>query len=156
MQELTVEGFQLSPQQRRLWSLTRDQHSDSPYTAECVVRIHGPADEAVLASVIEGLRARHEILRTTFYTPEGMSAPLQVIANASTPLAAHISLEAIAPHEHRLTIHMPAILCDARGLANLVADIANTYYACVRATVVEAEPLQYVDASTWLNETLDS
>jgi amino acid adenylation domain-containing protein len=80
MQDVKIEGFQLSPQQRHLWKLTQEQVDDSPYLAQCVVRIRGLADLTVLRAVLEALPARHEIMRTMFYAPEEVSTPFQVIA----------------------------------------------------------------------------
>ena len=87
MHDANIEGFQLSPQQRRLWTLTQEQGGESPYWARCVVRIHGPVDLAALMAVLKNLSGRHEIMRTTFYTPEEVSTPFQVIAPMETATA---------------------------------------------------------------------
>ena len=73
-----VEGFALSPQQRRLWSL-QDPSDSWPYTTRATVRISGRLDRAALRSALERVVARHEILRTTFFATESMSVPVQVI-----------------------------------------------------------------------------
>src|SRR5437773_9166781 len=88
MQDVNIEGFQLSPQQRHLWKLVQEQDGDSPYLARCVVRIRGLVDLAALRMVLEELPARHEIMRTTFYASEEMSMPLQVITAAAAATAA--------------------------------------------------------------------
>ena len=85
-----MEGFPLSPQQRHLWTLVRDQIGDSPYWSQVVVRINGPLDRAVLRSILDGLPARYEILRTTFFASEELSMPLQVIPPAADRAGAHV------------------------------------------------------------------
>src|SRR5689334_14353177 len=127
MQNVGIEGFQLSPQQRRLWKLTREPGGESAYAARAVVHIRGAVDTAVLSSVLDALAARHEILRTTFEAPPELTAPLQVIGPPDTPARARIAVETSGSDDHRLTIEVPALLCDARGLNNLVADIAAAY-----------------------------
>jgi hypothetical protein len=54
MHDLNVEGFPLSPQQRHLWTLVRDQIGDSPYWSQAVVRIRGPLDRALLLAAPTG------------------------------------------------------------------------------------------------------
>src|SRR5262245_44074220 len=80
MQDVNVEGFQLSPQQRHVWKLTRDHDGGSPYGAQCVVRIRGPVNLPSLWAVLDALTGRHEIMRTRFFAREEVSTPFQVIA----------------------------------------------------------------------------
>jgi hypothetical protein len=40
MQELSIEGFRLSPQQKRLWLLQQAGYSQ-PYRVQCAVLIEG-------------------------------------------------------------------------------------------------------------------
>ncbi|HXM48067.1 MAG TPA: condensation domain-containing protein, partial [Pyrinomonadaceae bacterium] len=71
-----VEGFQLSPQQKRVWPL---QRGASHYRVECEVLIAGLLKRNVLAAALREVICRHEILRTAFQGLEGMEIPLQVI-----------------------------------------------------------------------------
>src|SRR5262249_42630844 len=80
MQTKTVEGFQLSPQQERLW-LLRQSGAGMPSRAICAVGVEGPLDLQTLDRAVEMTINRHEILRTTFQRLEGMMAPLQVVAD---------------------------------------------------------------------------
>jgi amino acid adenylation domain-containing protein len=83
----SIAGFQLSPQQKRLWKLQQFeaqqsglQHSNSnchPYQACCSVLIQGNLELKRLESVIRCVTARHEILRTTFQILSEMEIPLQ-------------------------------------------------------------------------------
>ena len=69
-----VEGFRLSPQQKRIWLL---QESEQPYCVSCSVLIEGRLDREALNSAINEVMERHEILRTTYKRLSGMSVPLQ-------------------------------------------------------------------------------
>src|SRR6185369_6160126 len=81
MQEQSLEGYRLSPQQRHLWLLQQEDYS-AAYSTVCLVRVRGRLQlggwERAVASVIE----RQEILRTKFRLLPGMTTPLQVIGEA--------------------------------------------------------------------------
>jgi amino acid adenylation domain-containing protein/non-ribosomal peptide synthase protein (TIGR01720 family)/FkbM family methyltransferase len=73
-----VEGYRLSPQQKRVW-LSQQADPDFPYASQCAIMIAGDLRPAVLNAAITKLVQRHEILRTTFQCLPGMTIPLQVI-----------------------------------------------------------------------------
>src|SRR5262245_61471962 len=129
MTDVNVEGFPLSPQQRHLWTLTREPGGESPYWSRCTVHIRGPLDVAALGAVIDGLAGRYEILRTSFHTSEEMAAPLQVIGPATGADAAdpgsrsQLELASVSPQEHRLVIGVSALRADRAALQHLVADL---------------------------------
>jgi amino acid adenylation domain-containing protein len=76
-----VTGFRLSSQQRRLWTL----HKDEPaYRAQCAILLEGALEPAVLKEALQRVVMRHEILRTTFRRLAGMRMPVQVVADAGT------------------------------------------------------------------------
>jgi amino acid adenylation domain-containing protein/non-ribosomal peptide synthase protein (TIGR01720 family)/FkbM family methyltransferase len=75
-----TEGFRLSPSQERLWSL-QPAEGETPYCAHCSILLDGPLDAPALRSAIASAIDRHEILRTSFQSLEGMSLPVQVIAD---------------------------------------------------------------------------
>ncbi|HVT16315.1 MAG TPA: amino acid adenylation domain-containing protein [Thermoanaerobaculia bacterium] len=75
-----VTGFALSPQQQRLWLLGEAAGQGAPYAACGAFLVTGPLDGSRLRAAVERVAARHEILRTTFERPPGMSLPLQRIA----------------------------------------------------------------------------
>lgn len=77
----TIEGFRLSPTQERLWSL-QPAESETPYCAHCSILLEGPLDVPALRSSIASVIDRHEILRTSFQSLEGMNLPVQVIADS--------------------------------------------------------------------------
>ena len=75
LMEPTVEGFQLSPQQARLWELALADD-----TARCEVVVEGELDTTALRSAVGWVVARHEILRTSLHRVAALAVPLQVIA----------------------------------------------------------------------------
>ncbi|GAB4190120.1 MAG: hypothetical protein Fur006_31930 [Coleofasciculaceae cyanobacterium] len=82
MQDASIEGFRLSPQQKRLWQL-QEAGNHQPYRAHCAVLIEGNLKPEILKAALQDVINRHEILRTTFRVLEGMNIPLQVIGDRS-------------------------------------------------------------------------
>ena len=77
MSQETVQGYRLSPQQKRLWYL---QHTHGgAFWSRCAVKIAGRIDLERLESAIYRVVKEHEILRTTFTVLPGMTVPVQVI-----------------------------------------------------------------------------
>jgi len=79
MQPDLNEGFRLSPQQKRLWLL---QSENVTSRVQCAVLIEGDLDDSLLQACLEQAVRRHEILRTTFLCPPGLTLPLQIIRPA--------------------------------------------------------------------------
>jgi amino acid adenylation domain-containing protein/FkbM family methyltransferase len=71
-----VEGFRLSPLQRRLW---KEQSTGKVLSARCMITVSGPVDRALLERALGTVLARHEILRTVFRQVPGMGMPVQVV-----------------------------------------------------------------------------
>jgi amino acid adenylation domain-containing protein/non-ribosomal peptide synthase protein (TIGR01720 family) len=71
-----IEGYRLSPQQRRLWLLRQSVRS-----AQCAVRIDGELKVEALQQAIRQVVFQQESLRTTFKLLPGMTIPVQVISN---------------------------------------------------------------------------
>ena len=78
-----IEGFRLSPQQKRLWVLQQAE-GFRPRRASCAVTIRGALDAGKLERAIRTVIAGHEILRTSFPLLPGMSVPVQVIGEDVT------------------------------------------------------------------------
>ncbi|MBW4609138.1 MAG: amino acid adenylation domain-containing protein [Hassallia sp. WJT32-NPBG1] len=76
-----IQGFQLSPQQKRLWLL---QKNSSAYRAICAIVIEGSLQIDILKIALEKLVNKYEILRTSFYKPRGIKIPIQVVQNNPT------------------------------------------------------------------------
>ncbi|HEY9706695.1 MAG TPA: condensation domain-containing protein, partial [Oculatellaceae cyanobacterium] len=82
MQDESIDGFRLSPQQKRLWQL-QAAGNNQPYRAHCAVLIEGNLNLEILKLALQDVINRHEILRTTFRVLEGMNLPLQAIGNCN-------------------------------------------------------------------------
>ena len=111
MQKQSIEGFQLSPQQKRVWSLC-GRDCATVYRSQCVVRIEGCLHRRILHEAIEKVVQGHEILRTSFHSLPDMDVPLQVI-NA-TPAAMLIEVDLTNLDPERQVNELEALLADAR------------------------------------------
>src|ERR1051325_6347912 len=94
MSQELIEGYRLSPQQRRLWALRQSDRS-----AHCAVRIDGKLNVDSLQEAIREVVSQQESLRTTFKLLPGMTIPVQVIMDQSdidfsTQDLSHLSVEA--------------------------------------------------------------
>ncbi|MEL6326074.1 MAG: amino acid adenylation domain-containing protein, partial [Cyanobacteria bacterium J06626_23] len=78
MESIAIEGYRLSPQQRRLWSL-RQVDPTQPEWVYGVFLLEGAVKLSALEAALNELLQRHEILRTTFQCLPGMTVPLQVV-----------------------------------------------------------------------------
>ncbi|MEP6743436.1 MAG: amino acid adenylation domain-containing protein [bacterium] len=86
-QQEIIEGYRLSPQQKRLWL---QQGSGSLPYCWCAVQIDGELDPSLLTRALNYVVSRYEILRTTFQLLPGMTIPVQVIADeAAISVARH-------------------------------------------------------------------
>ena len=101
MQNETIAGFWLSPQQRHLWRLQAAETSQ-PFRAIGIVAVRGPLEPEVLSMALRMLVDRHEILRTTFRCLSGTNVPAQVIAEAGG-----FVLDRIAPEERDRAVEDP-------------------------------------------------
>jgi len=75
---VVAEGFQLSPQQARIWLLQR-ANDNQAYKAQSAVLIEEEIDPEILKATIAEIVNRHEILRTNFHLLPETALPLQVI-----------------------------------------------------------------------------
>jgi amino acid adenylation domain-containing protein len=74
----TIAGFRLSPQQERIWSLQRGADA-ACYRVAGMLQIDGKVDADKLRAALCQVVERHEILRTVFRRQPGMKTPFQVI-----------------------------------------------------------------------------
>jgi amino acid adenylation domain-containing protein len=93
-----IEGFQLSPQQRRLWRLNATDNC-GPYLALCGVVAEGELDRAALKAAIEEAAKCHEILRTGFCRLDSLDLPLQVIGDRARLSISDIDLTGLSPRQ---------------------------------------------------------
>ena len=174
MDHTTLEGYRLSPQQKRLWQL---QQAGSPYLAQCLIRIDGPANAEVLRRKVLQVVMRHDILRTSFESLPGMGLPLQVVGDAeaalcwsetelrfdadetlsrlmqdeallysSTGVVLRASLVKGAERQY-LCLTLPALCADRRTLYNVFSEIVSDRPA--------EETVQYVQFSEWQHQMLE-
>lgn len=175
-----VQGFRLSPQQRRTWSLWR---GDGPaYGVHCAVSLEGMLDEDLLTRALQRVIDRHEILRTEFRSLPGMHFPVQVIGEAGSPRwsvregngdrdedllrnaartagdgsAVRAQLVRFGADRHVLTLSLSPLCADAVSVDNLVRDLAWSYAEVAGQQRDQDEPaVQYVQFSEWQNTLLE-
>jgi amino acid adenylation domain-containing protein len=81
---MPIEGYPLSPQQKRIWLLQQGD-PNSPYRVHCNVLIEGNLDLHILKAALAEVWHRHEILRTAFRCPPGSDTPVQIILDEPPP-----------------------------------------------------------------------
>jgi amino acid adenylation domain-containing protein/non-ribosomal peptide synthase protein (TIGR01720 family) len=143
MSDQVLEGFYLSPRQRRLWPL----QGAPALRARAVIAVEGPLDQDRLRAAVARVAGRHEILRSTFRILPGMALPLQVVGEEPV-LAWEVAAE--GPERHRLTLELPALCADAVSLDLLAGEIARAYLGIEEAAV--EEPLPYSQFAAWQNQ----
>jgi hypothetical protein len=171
MQAKTIEGYQLSPQQKRIWQLQGNQ----TFCAQVAVKLKGLLNLEKLKTVIANLSRNHEILRTTFQQPVGMKFPLQIINHEETFFWQFISLEdsnfieeiwnhpplekplnatliQLQPEKYLLVLSLPS-LCANYATLNLLIRAIRDEYAGETASNSD-EIVQYLQVSEWQNELL--
>src|SRR5262245_12670126 len=150
-ENITVEGYRFSPQQRRLWSSQSDLGTTS---ARCTVAIDGPLEAPRLTTALQRLLERHSILRTSFCSVTGVPVPLQVVAADITleqaPLKSQVQTCSAGHHVLQLTLRN--LCADTRSLQNLVVELAHLY--AMNDGIAEPA-LSYVQFSEWQNELLE-
>ncbi|WP_371495233.1 amino acid adenylation domain-containing protein [Kitasatospora sp. NBC_00374] len=87
----------LSFGQRQMWFLNRLDPDAVEYLVPQLLRLHGPLDTAALAAAVDGLTARHEILRTR-YTLDG-EEPVQIVDPARAGTLTTVDLTALPAAE---------------------------------------------------------
>lgn len=76
MQTSTLQGFRLSPQQKRIWQL---QQADDVYRVQATVRVTGQLQPEILQQALRQVCDRHELLQTVFRRLPGLTVPVQVV-----------------------------------------------------------------------------
>jgi amino acid adenylation domain-containing protein len=94
--EMMVQGFRLSPQQKRLWSLWQDSNA---YTAQCAILLEGELNSDALKDALGNIVHRHQILRTTYQRTAGLKIPIQVIADGNRILWREVDLTSLSLQE---------------------------------------------------------
>lgn len=176
-----IEGYHLSPIQRRLWMLAGDECTNV-YRVHATVAVRGSLNRDVLQKSFQMAVQHNEILRTELCVLPGMALPVQVIDDdgrfseiqelktgesgldkvfsaaaaegaSSDHSALEVKLASVDARSHLLTISSPAIGMDLKSLELLVQEVAGLYQCLEAGTnVAYSDVFQYVDVSQWLNE----
>jgi hypothetical protein len=140
-----LEGYRISPQQRRLWR-QQERATGEAFRAVCVLRVHGELDGERLYRAAQRVSARHEILRTRLGRLPGMELPLQCVESES-------ACEWLSCDGERVRIELSSLHGDARSLELLVEELARAYAGGEEAGW---EAVQYVEAAEWQSELLEA
>jgi amino acid adenylation domain-containing protein len=176
MPDGTIQGFSLSPQQRRAWRASRGAPA-ATWRASLVLRVRGPFPAESVLLALERALARHEILRTSFQCLPGTSVPVQVVDAERTPLGATVApkvgVEALLAAAERapqdlergptLTVQVCADGTDGQLVAlsqsALCADpvaLWNLALELVGDPAAPVEPMQYADLAQWQHDLFES
>ncbi len=178
----TTQGFQLAPQQQRLWALL---HPGAAFHAQCAVLLQGELRGEHLRAALQTVVARHQALRTTFQPLPGTDVPVQVVAEHAAPAWREVDLRALGPQEQQQVIEqlfdadwrdpfdlaqgplcrvaLLALAADRHllliGMPALCADaatLANLLRELSQAYAGElpGDTLQYLQFAEWQNELL--
>ncbi|HSF40227.1 MAG TPA: amino acid adenylation domain-containing protein, partial [Thermoanaerobaculia bacterium] len=112
MTEPLEQGFLLSPQQLRAWRLQKD--GAALCSVLCALRMEGDLDRRALRRALAATVARHEILRTAFRHPAGLSMPLQVILEPGPVSLTEVDLRELS-RQHQ-SASTTALLSELGGL----------------------------------------
>ncbi|MBH8554250.1 amino acid adenylation domain-containing protein [Nostocaceae cyanobacterium CENA357] len=184
MTAATIEGFQLSPQQKYLWNLQRSQ--PQTYRIQVNVKITGNLDIDVLKAALQNIIQDYELFRTNFKCLPEMDIPMQVIQSESSILwlpEHDLSSQTFAEQQNTIKaiftelLRIPFDFAQSNflyasliklstqkyililGLPAILADtttIRNLLAEISRyyTGCIAQEPLQYADIATWQNELL--
>jgi amino acid adenylation domain-containing protein len=179
-----VEGYRLSPQQRRLWA--RELESSAGGAAQCAMGIAGTVEPSGLRAAARRLVERHEALRTHFRRSPGMKLPLQVVGEAAEvswrevdlrpagPAALESSWEELRAEEASLPFDLERgallraalvrladesfrLLLTAPALVIDAASLRNLFEDLCRlygGLALDEEPVQHLQFSEWHNDVL--
>ncbi|MFJ2766003.1 amino acid adenylation domain-containing protein [Streptomyces prasinus] len=161
-----------TPSQLRLWTHQQVHPGSTAYTICDAVRLTGPLDADTLRAAAADVARRHEALRTTFHTEDGvpvtrthrdLAPELTVHRAAATglgPLAERVlarpfdlaagpmlrlDLLAEAGDSHVLVISMHHIIGDGWSMSLLVREITTAYLRLAGRPAPEPRPLR----TTW-------
>jgi amino acid adenylation domain-containing protein/non-ribosomal peptide synthase protein (TIGR01720 family) len=182
MSQEMIQGYGLSPEQRRLWSLGLADRC-----SVCAVRVEGELELEALRTAIRNVVSQHEVLRTTFKLLPAMTIPVQVISDVpeftffehdfSELNVAHQDSEITQflneARERRIDYErLPVVRVDLIRRSStrhaliisvpaLCADVQSLecLLAAMAASYLQTQPLntellQYADFAEWKNELL--
>lgn len=131
-----LQGYPLSPQQKRLW-LLKQSESSQPYCVEGSLLIEGLLDRKHLQQAIKAVVREYEMLHTTFQHLQGMSLPLQVVGTPNVCWLPDCDLTAYSEQEQHQQLQILA-----HTLASLSSDLEQD--AALRVVFAILSPNKYV------------
>ncbi|WP_143965713.1 non-ribosomal peptide synthetase [Gordonia zhaorongruii] len=174
----------LSFAQQRMWFINRFEPDNSTYNLPNVLRLTGPLDLEALRTAFTDVVARHEVLRTSFPSVDGVpsqviAAPDSVTGQFDWGLAASMAdIEAavttgfdlsqdwpirvriwpVSADEHVLAIVIHHIAADGESLRPLIGDLVAAYISRRGGLAPEFVPLdvQFADYAIWQHQVLGS
>jgi signal transduction histidine kinase len=102
MQADIIEGFKLSPQQKRLWL---QQQNSVAYRAQLAIRIAGNLNIQRLQEALHHVGERHEIFRTSLQAVDEIKTPVQVIQKCQNILLQYIDLSGCSKEKQKKKIN---------------------------------------------------
>jgi amino acid adenylation domain-containing protein len=99
----TKDACPLSFAQQRLWFLDQMEPGNSAYNMHAALRIEGLLNIAILEQSLTEILRRHEALRTTFHSTEGL--PVQRISRAKSVRLPVIDLSGLPKFEQESEVH---------------------------------------------------
>ena len=170
----------LSFAQQRLWFVEQLEPGQPVYHVNCALRLTGSLDRARLQTAISKVVRRHEALRTTFTSDNGvpmqqvnppLTVPLPVAAISSAELRPQMENEAarpfdlgrdlmlraklfeLGPDEHVLQFTVHHIASDAWSLELLLNECLTIYNNPTHH--LPELPIQYSDFAVWQRRAVD-
>ncbi|MFZ2510976.1 MAG: amino acid adenylation domain-containing protein, partial [Gordonia sp. (in: high G+C Gram-positive bacteria)] len=178
------ERIPLSFAQQRMWFINRFDPESPAYNIPLVLRIAGPVDAAALRSAVGDVVTRHEILRTTFPSDDGVAYQrvwptaevenrldwdeVDSIVEVETAVLTgfdvaerwplRVRLARIGEQEFVLAVVVHHLAADGESLGPLAADLVTAYSARTSGAAPEFAPgtLQFADYAIWQHEVLGS
>ena len=96
--EQLLVGFQLSPQQKRVWLL---QPGGRAFRAQLAVELEGELRADWLDNSLRRIVGRHETLRTSFRRQLGMKVPVQAVAEEAEYVWREVDLSGVPAEANR-------------------------------------------------------
>ncbi|MBO0916240.1 non-ribosomal peptide synthetase, partial [Streptomyces laculatispora] len=165
------ERLPLSHAQQRLWVIQQIECTSAAYNFALALRLRGPLDLAAWRTALADMTARHEALRTVFFTapdgqvfqrvlPAGQAHPVVECVRATEDevpgiidtavhrpfdLAAELLLRAtvveLSPEDHVVVLLLHHITTDEWSDRPFLRDLATAYAARLDGTAPDWEPL---------------
>ncbi|MBD2202784.1 amino acid adenylation domain-containing protein [Calothrix sp. FACHB-1219] len=179
------QNFPLSFSQSRLWFLDLLEPNNPAYNIAVAFRLDGKLNRPALQQSLQTIIQRHEVLRTTFESVDGV--PIQVIHPAySVPLIVtelqpteqlqelisqaittpfnlrslpllRVHLYQLAADVHVFVLVIHHIIADGWSLGLMIEELSLSYTAFCRQETAKLQPLpiQYADFAHWQRTTFE-